>query len=194
LLSLIESRSCNHQNSHRLSLDSLFYCQREIIKGPIIDIDNRFNEVFPLFDSLNKEFSPGLHIIDIFPSWFSFYYYNKYSNNTLIACSHQLNNIAITSLLDSLCALVVTDTGIKNNVTTSIIHIHIYNRSIIKTLYYAGNVTFTKAELFTIRCGINQAVNIQEISKIIVITDSIHAAKRIFDLSLLSQNKLLTYL
>jgi len=68
LLSLIESRSCNHQNSHCFPLDFLSCHQREIIKDPIVDMDNRFNEVFPLFDSLNKEFSPGSHIIDIFPS------------------------------------------------------------------------------------------------------------------------------
>jgi len=137
----MESRSCNHQNSHYLSLDFLFHCQREIIKGPIVDMDNRFNEVFPSFDPFNKEFSPGSHIIDIFSSWFSFHYYNKYSNNILIACSHQLDNVAITSLLDHSCALVVTDTSIKNNMTTSITHIHICDKSVIKTLYHVGNVT-----------------------------------------------------
>jgi len=71
-------------------------------------------------------------------------------------------------------------------VATSIVYIHICDKPIIKTLYHAGNVISTKAELFAIRCSINQAVNIQEISKIIVITDSIHAAKRIFNPSLYS--------
>jgi len=41
-----------------------------------------------------------------------------------------------------------------------------------------------KAELFTIRCGINQATNLNNINKIIVITDFIHAVKRIFNPSL----------
>jgi len=36
-------------------------------------------------------------------------------------------------------------------------------------------------ELFAIRCGINQATNHNVISKIIVITDSIHTARKIFD-------------
>jgi len=35
--------------------------------------------------------------------------------------------------------------------------------------------------MFVIRCGINQATSKTNVSKIIVITDSIHAAKRIFD-------------
>ena len=42
-------------------------------------------------------------------------------------------------------------------------------------------VTSTEAELFAIRCGINQACSKNSISKIIIVTDSIHAAKKIFD-------------
>ena len=40
----------------------------------------------------------------------------------------------------------------------------------------------TKSELFTIRCKINQAVQVSDASYIIVITNSIHLAKQIFDL------------
>jgi len=77
--------------------------------------------------------------------------------------------------------IIVTDASIKNHVTTSITHIHIYNCSVIKTVYHAVNITTTKAELFTIRCGINKAICIPKIKRIIVATDSIHTAKRIFD-------------
>jgi len=44
-------------------------------------------------------------------------------------------------------------------------------------------ITSSEAELFAIRCGINQAYNKEEVSKIVVITDSIHAAKNIFSSS-----------
>ena len=44
-------------------------------------------------------------------------------------------------------------------------------------------VTSLEAELFAIRCGINQACNKEEVSKIIIITNSIHAAKNIFSSS-----------
>ena len=43
-------------------------------------------------------------------------------------------------------------------------------------------VTTIKAKLFAIRYSINQAMQIMNIHHIIVITDSIYAAKRIFDL------------
>ena len=60
-------------------------------------------------------------------------------------------------------------------------HIHIANRSLIKTVHYASYMTSTKAELFAIRCGINQACSNDIVSKIIVVTDSIHATKKIFN-------------
>ena len=81
-----------------------------------------------------------------------------------------------------LVVLVITDANIKNNVAISIAHIHIYNRPVFKTLHHTVNVNSIEAELFAIRCSINQATNSIEISKIIVITDSIHTAKKIFDL------------
>jgi len=45
------------------------------------------------------------------------------------------------------------------------------------------NVTSTKAELFLIRCEINQAAQVPNTKHIIVITDTIPAARYILDLS-----------
>ena len=98
--------------------------------------------------------------------------------------SHQLDNIAITSLLNHLYTLVISDTGIKNNIATSIAHIHTHDKPIIKMIYHTVNVTSTEAKLFIIRYSINQVVNLPGIYKIVVITDLIHTAKRIFDSSI----------
>ena len=76
---------------------------------------------------------------------------------------------------------MVTDASIKNNCATSISHIHLVNSPLTKTIHHALFVTSTEAELFAIRCSINQACSKDNISKIIVVTDSIHAAKKIFD-------------
>jgi len=48
-------------------------------------------------------------------------------------------------------------------------------------VYHAAFVTSTEAELFAIKCGINQAYSKENISKIIVVTNSIHVAKKIFN-------------
>jgi len=53
----------------------------------------------------------------------------------------------------------------------------------VKTIHHPINVTSTEAELFAIRCSINQATQLQGLNKIIIVTDSIHSAKKIFDYS-----------
>jgi len=78
-------------------------------------------------------------------------------------------------------ALVITDASIKNDIATSISHIYSANHPLIKTVHHAVFVTSMEAELFTIRCGINQACIKENVSKIIVVTNSIHVAKKIFD-------------
>ena len=146
-------------------------------------MNNRFNKVFSAFNLFNLEFSPGSRIIDNFSSHFSFHSFSKCSNNNLISHAHILNNLAIIFSENPFCVLIITNTNIKNNVAMSIAHIHICNKAIVKTLHHVANVTSTEAKLSTIRCGINQAINIQGISKIVVITDLIHTTWRIFNSS-----------
>jgi len=69
---------------------------------------------------------------------------------------------------------------VSKNVATSILYIHINNKTLIKTIHHIVHITSTEAELFAIRCGINQATNFDNVSKIIVITNSIYAARKIF--------------
>jgi len=82
---------------------------------------------------------------------------------------------------DSKTAVIVSDTSIKNQVATLIAHIHIHDNPVIKTLHHAVNDMSTKTKLSAIRCSINQATQLVNINCIIIITDSIHAAKQIFD-------------
>ena len=80
-------------------------------------------------------------------------------------------------------ALVISDASIKNNVTISIAYIHIRDRPTMKTLHHALNIASTEAKLVAIRCSINQATNHDFISTIIIIMNSIHMARKIFNLS-----------
>ena len=186
LRSLLKTRTPLNSNLHHLSLNSLTPCQKAKIRGIVINMDNRFNEVFLVFDPLNKEFSPGLRIINSFTNHFSFHPFKKSSRESLKSHLLLLDDLTISSSLDSSYTLVVTDASIKNNVATSIAHIYICNRDIIKIIHYAVNILFLEAELFTIRYVINQATNVLSILKIIGIIDSLHTTRRIFDLSLYS--------
>ena len=89
--------------------------------------------------------------------------------------------MAIKSLNSFFFALVITDASIKNNIATSISHVYIHNKPIIKTLHHTVNIMSIEAELFAIRCGINQATNSISISKIIVVMDAIYTARKIFN-------------
>ena len=78
-------------------------------------------------------------------------------------------------------ALIITDASIKKDIATSILHVYIVNCLLTKIVYHALFVTSIEAELFAIRCGINQAHSNEIISKIIVVMDSIHTTRKIFD-------------
>ena len=66
--------SCNESllHQHSLSLNFLTRRQHGLIKGHLVNMDNYFNEFFPLFDPINPELFPGHRIIDIFSNYFLF--------------------------------------------------------------------------------------------------------------------------
>jgi len=168
----------NISNPH--AIGSLTNRQRNIVKGHIIDSKIKSYGIFPSFDPLHQEFTPGYCVSDKFSDRFSFNLVNKKGKDNI--CAQELDDLVLQNSLSS-SALVVTDTSIKNNIATSVVHIHQANSPLIKTVYHTVFVTSSEAKLFAMRCGINQACNKNNISKIIVITNSIHSVKLIFDSS-----------
>jgi len=166
---------------HQLSLSFLTKHQLEIIKGLIVDIDNQYSLLLTssiLNLPLNKELSTSFLVV------FFFHSFNKHNNNSLAFLSHQLNSLALFFSENYTCTFIITNASIKNNVAISIAYIHIHDKPVVKTLYFAVNINSTEAKLFAIRYSINQATNSISICKIIVITDSIYVAKKIFELLL----------
>ena len=99
------------------------------------------------------------------------------------AYQKKLNKIFNNSTSNSNTILVISDISIKNNVTTSILHVYNGWNIIAKTIYHTMNITSTEVELFLIRYRINSAIQVPNVGQIIVITNTILAAKCIFDLS-----------
>jgi len=147
-----------------------------------------------LFDPINPKFQPGNRIINNFSNHISFHLFSKHNNLTFKNHIQQLDTLAIKSSNTPPDTLVVMDASIKNNITVSIAHIHVHDKPLIKTLYHTINVTSSEAKFLTIRCGINQADILYEISKIIVVMDSIHAVKKIFDLLLYMLQKQVAFI
>jgi len=167
---------------HSASLDSLTSYQHSLIKSYLVDMINRCNGIFPSFTPLYPEFSPSHRIIDNFSDRFLFNLHNKQKDNK--SRTQQLDNIIIKSSNSPSTTIIVTDASIKNDIATSILHMYTHNNPITKTIHHVVHVTSTEAEIFAIRCGINQASNCDGIFKIIIVIDSIHVAKKIFDPSL----------
>ena len=163
------------------NIGSLTNRQKLITKGHLINSNTKSYGILPSFSPLNPEFSPGHHISDNFPNHFYFNLANKNEKEIHKICTQELDNMVLCNSSLPNTALMIMDASIKNNIATSISHIHIVNRPLIKTVHHASFVTSMEVELFAIRYGINQASSINNVSKIIVITDSIHVAKKIFD-------------
>ena len=180
IISSILSSDGSHEHScHSISIKYLTPKQRLHLKSMLIDVDNRYNKLFLSFSFFNEEFKPRNCLIDSFSDWFYFYSCSPNIKKHI----EKLDNIIFRVLSNSSSSIIVSDVSIKNHVAMSISHIHSYNKSVIKTIYRAVNVTTTEAKLFTIWCSINQAVSITNINHIVIITDSLYTAKRIFDSS-----------
>ena len=123
--------------------------QQFLIKSHLVDINNRFNGIFPSFTPLHSELFPSHRIIDNFLDHFVFNLHSKQKDDR--ACTHQLDNMVIKASSSPSTAIVVIDTSIKNDVATLILHIHTYNNPITKTVHHIVHVTSTEAECYELR-------------------------------------------
>ena len=170
----------SHQlNAHNIG--SLTHRQQLLTKGHLINLKFKSYGIFLSFSPLNHEFAPGQRIIDNFSDCFSFNLANKKENGKNNHRAQELDKMVLRNSSIPNTALVITDASIKKDIATSIAHIHSANRPLIKTVHHASFVTSSEAELFAIRYGINQACSLDNVSKIIIVMDSIHVAKKIFD-------------
>ena len=69
---LLDKQHSKQAKPHHMATSQLTPKQNQKIKSPIVDINHHLNQVLPAFDNLNKELSPGFHLVDIFSDHFSF--------------------------------------------------------------------------------------------------------------------------
>ena len=181
LNSLLENQHLKKTKPHHLFLVNLTFKQHQKIKSVIVNSNNCLNGLFSSFDNFHKELSSGLHLVDNFPNCFFFHIVNCKDEEIKNTHTYKLNKIFEDTHLDSKTVVVISDASIKNSVATSILHIYSSGNILAKTIHHTINATSTEAELFVIRCSINQAFQVQDTTHIIVNTDTIHFARRIFD-------------
>ena len=139
-------------------------------------MENCLNGIFSSFDSLDSEFSPGFRLIDNFSSHFYFHWANCKDKESKAAHLCKLSDIFSNVSLDSKFIIIVSNVSIRNNIAIFISHIYSHLNKVKKTIHHIVNVSSTKAKLFAIRCGVDQAIQILEAIHIIVIIDTIYAA------------------
>ena len=150
--SIINTDRSNKHITHYLFLNNLTPKQKSHLNSPLIDMDNRCNKFLSLFSPFDKEFSLGKRLIDSLSDCFFFHSRTQDIKNHL----YNLDNIIINVSSDPHSSIVISNASIRNNVATSILHIHLHDKPVIKMIHHAVNVTTTEAKIFAIRCGINQ--------------------------------------
>jgi len=100
--SLIDSSHNASMTQHLTSLDSLTRYQWFLIKSHLVDMNNRFNEIFSSFIPLYSKLSPGHRIIDNFSDRFVFNLHSKQKDNK--AHTYQLDNMVIEASSSPHCS------------------------------------------------------------------------------------------
>jgi len=128
-------------------------------KNSIINSNNYLNENFPFFDRLYKKLFLCFWLVDTLPDYFLFHIVNCKNIKAKTAHQKKLNRIFDDFISNSNTIIVIFNANIKNNVTTSVLHIYNSQNIIAKIIHYVMNIISTKVELFSIRCG--QVPNIE---------------------------------
>jgi len=153
--------------------------QQANLKSPIKDTNERFNSVRNCFNPLHPIFSPGSRVVDHFSSRISFHSSSSLSNGDLYHHLRNLNHAFKASQMTSNNIAVIVDGGVKkSHVATAAAHIW-FDNSIIQCLQiHSINVTSMEAELMAICTGLIPTMERDNIHDIIVVTDSIAAARK----------------
>lgn len=130
---------------------------------------------------MNNEFLSSLHLVDILSDWFSFTTVN-HKDIDAIGTHHKILNKIYKDLLNNQdTILIIADTSIKNNVAILVSHIQKGHNIVKKCVYHVMNVNYTEAKLFAIRCRIDLVRKLYKALKVVIITNTIPAIKKIFD-------------
>jgi len=145
------------------------------------DVNEHLNGIRECFNLLFLLFSPGSRVVDHFSSRYSFHSPPSSSDKDLFHHLQNLNQAFRSSQISPHNVTIVADRGIKKlQVATAVAYIWTDNSIIQHLQANSINVTSIEAELMAICLGLIPAMEEENVHNIIVITDSIAAAKKVF--------------
>ena len=177
--SLLDLQHAKGQPPHKMTMSKLTSKQQANLKSPIKDINKHLNSIRNCFNSTFSLFSLGSRVVNHFSSRISFHSPSSSSNKDLF---HHLDHAFKSSQTSSYSTTVIADGGVKkSHVATAVTHIWSDNSIIQRLQVNSINITSVEAELMAICLGLIPAMDKENIHDIIVITDSITVAKKIFE-------------
>ena len=180
--SLLDLQHAKNHPLYKTATSKLTNNQRSNLKSPIKDVNERLNDVRDCYNLLFSLFSPGSRVVDYFSSRFSFYSPLSSSNKDLFYHLQNLDQVFRSSQISPHNIVIIANRGIKKSqVATTVVHIWTNNSIVWHLQVNSINVTSIEAKLMAICLGLILAIKEENIHNIIVITDSIAAAKKIFE-------------
>ena len=155
--------------------------QQANLKSPIKDVNECLNSIRSCFNPFCPLFSSDSRIVDYFPSRIRFYSPPS-SDEDLHQHLQSLNSAFRLSQVNYNSAAIIIDGGVKkSHVATAAAHIWSDNLVIKKLQVHSINITPLKTEIMAICTGLIPAMKIDNIHDIIVIINSITAARKILE-------------
>jgi len=179
---LLDSQHAKNHPPHKTATSKLTDKQWSNLKSPIKDGNKHLNGVRECFNPLFPLFSPGSRVVDHFSSRFSFHSPFSSSDEDLYYHIQNLNQAFRSSQTAPHNISIIADGGIKKSqVATAVAYIWSENSLIQRLQANSINITSIKAELMAICLGLIPAMEEENVHNIIVITNSITAAKKFFE-------------
>ena len=155
--------------------------QQANLKSPIKDVNECLNSIRSCFNPFYPLFSSDSRIVNYFPSRIRFYSPPS-SDEDLHQHLQSLNSAFRLSQVNYNSAAIIIDGGVKkSHVATAAAHIWSDNLVIKKLQVHSINITPLKTEIMAICTGLIPAMKIDNIHDIIVIINSITAARKILE-------------
>ena len=144
-----------------------------------------FLNLIERFDSLYPEICPGYRLLDNFPDHISFHPCDRSNGCTCKLQFDALDRLCYEASSNPLTLVVATDASVippRNMQAVSVAYFWRLGEQVLSSKAPAGRATALDAELFAIQLGVVKATSF-DIKCIIIITDSLTAARRTVDAS-----------
>ena len=184
LMSLLSARNSKGASPHSQSL-ALTDAQSARLKSPLLDTEAALLNLTERFSPLDSEMHLGYRLLDDFPGHVSFYLCDCSNESFHTSHLRALDQLHHEASSDPSTLVVVTDASVippRNMQAVSAAHFWRLGVQVSSSKAPARQATALDAELFAIRLGVVKATSFN-VKHIILITDSLSAARRAVDAS-----------